>query len=459
MPVNILNLPGLRVSDFKETEAEYHVRAEPTVISRLCPHCGRSHDTVGHAKKTLIIRDLPSHGKAVAVHLDVPRLKCRPCDKTFTAAVPEIDTSRQMTERLVKWVGRQSLEYTYAEVAKQVRVDEKTIRNVFDEYVAGLEKDFKRETPVWLGIDEIKLKRFRAIFTNLQARSLIDMLPDRYVSTVTAFLASLPDKERITHVAIDCWSGYRRAVQEALPNAKIVVDKFHVLMKANMAFEAVRRKIARESDNGAGLGLKRAHKLFDKRAKDLTDEQYLTVSGWLNTFPLLAAAFDLKERLYAIYDVTTPEEAWGEYLHWESTIPKELAKPFRIVKTVFRNWRPYILNYFDDQRVTNAFTESFNAKVRAVYRNGRGYTFERLRAKVLYTDIFQKRVKVLDQVKVKRRPKFDDVPMGLARATTHYFEMMVSEPAAEYDLKTVARIANLGTDLSTLERHLDSGKF
>jgi hypothetical protein len=93
-----------------------------------------------------------------------------------------------------------------------------------------------------------------------------------------------------------------------------------------MAFEAVRRKIARESDNGAGLGLKRAHRLFDKRAKDLTDEQYLTVSGWLNTFPLLAAAYDLKERLYAIYEVKTPEEAWGEYLHWESTIPSETRK-------------------------------------------------------------------------------------------------------------------------------------
>jgi hypothetical protein len=35
MPVNILNLPGLRVSDFKETDTEYHVRAEPAVISRV----------------------------------------------------------------------------------------------------------------------------------------------------------------------------------------------------------------------------------------------------------------------------------------------------------------------------------------------------------------------------------------------------------------------------------------
>lgn len=450
MPVNILNLSGLDVVDFRETDTEYHVRATPKAISRLCPHCGRSNDTVAHAKRTLVIRDIPSHGKAVVIHLDVPRLKCRQCIQTFTASVPEVDTGREMTERLAKWIGRQSIEYTYAEIAKQVKVDEKTVRNIFDEYVAILAKEYRRETPVWLGIDEIKLKRFRSIFTNLHGRSLIDMLPDRYVSTVTAFLASMPDKDRITHVAIDMWSGYRRAAQEALPNAKIVVDKFHVLMKANMAFEAVRRKIARESSNGAGLGLKRAHKLFDKRAKDLNDEQYLTVSGWLNTFPLLAAAYDLKERLYTIYEVKTSEEAWGEYLHWESTIPSELAKPFRVVKTAFRNWKPYILNYFDDQRVTNAFTESFNAKVRAVYRNGRGYTFERLRAKVLYTDMFQKRARMQEKVRV-RKQKFEDVAM------VRY--MCLATMDDEYETRIQTRVVNLGVDLSTLEQAFDSGKF
>lgn len=456
MPVNFLKLPGLDVIDFKETELETHVRATPSVISRMCPHCGRSHGTVAHARRTLVIRDIPAYGKAVVVHLDVPRLKCRPCNQTFTASVPEVDTTREMTERLATWIGRQSIEYPYSEIAKQVRIDEKTVRNIFDEYVAELAKTHQRETPIWLGIDEIKLKRFRAIFTNLHGRSLLEMLPDRYVSTVTTFLASMPDKNRISHVAIDMWSGYRKAVQVALPNAKIVVDKFHVLMKANVAFEAVRRKIARESDNGAGLGLKRAHKLFEKRAKDLKPDQYLTVSGWLNNFPILAAAYDLKERLYGIYDATTPDEAWGEYLHWESTIPKELAKPFRVVKTAFRNWRPYILNYFDDQRVTNAFTESFNAKVRAVYRNGRGYSFERLRAKVLYTDMFQKRVKMQEKVKV-RKQRFDDVESeGFQRMYLMSYAK-VDEP--EYEVKIQTRVVNLGTDLSTLERFLDEGKF
>ena len=151
-----------------------------------------------------------------------------------------------------------------------------------------------------------------------------------------------------------------------------------------------------------------------------------------------------------IYEVKTPEEAWGEFLHWESTIPSELAKPFRVVKTAFRNWKPYILNYFDDQRVTNAFTESFNAKVRAVYRNGRGYTFERLRAKVLYTDMFQKRARMQEKVRV-RKQKFEDVAM------VRY--MCLATMDDEYETRIQTREVNLGVDLSTLEQAFDSGKF
>ena len=129
-----------------------------------------------------------------------------------------------------------------------------------------------------------------------------------------------------------------------------------------------------------------------------------------------------------------------------------LAKPYRPVKTVFRNWKPYILNYFDDERVTNAFTESFNAKIRRVYRDGRGYTFERLRAKVLFTDKLQKRVPIQVKVKVKKKPKFEEVGMYLM---TH----MVCEERAEYELRIQPRQGNLGTDLSTLVALLDSGQF
>ena len=448
----ILNLSGLRELDLKELESEYHVKAVPVAISRLCPHCGELHRVQKHGSRSMFIRDLPTHGKTMMIHLDVPRLICLACKKTYMAVVAEVDADHAMTVRLVRWMGRQSLEYTYAEMSKQVGVDEKTVRNVFDAYVAELEKKFQRETPVWLGVDEIKLGRFRAIFTNIGDRTLIDMLPDRYSTSIERFMSSLPNKERITHVACDMWRPYRQAAQKVLPQAKIVVDKFHVVSKANAAFDSVRRGIAKADPKRQGAGLKKAHKLFDKRVADLNNEQYLTVSGWLNSFPLLATAYDLKERLYKIYDVETKEEAWGEYLVWEASIPPELAKPFWPVKTAFRNWKDWILNYFDDHRITNAFTESFNAKVRKVYRDGRGYTFERLRAKVLFTDRLQRRVSVQEKVRIRKKQRFEDVgtePM--------MYYMGAFDDGYETRIKT--RPANLGTDLPTLLLFLDSGDF
>lgn len=71
---NILNLPGLRVLDMKELDTEFHVKAEPVAVSRMCPHCGKSNNTIGHGKLPLFVRDIPTLGKSMMIHLDAPRL-------------------------------------------------------------------------------------------------------------------------------------------------------------------------------------------------------------------------------------------------------------------------------------------------------------------------------------------------------------------------------------------------
>jgi len=78
--------------------------------------------------------------------------------------------SSRSNDSIYRWVGRvltigrQGLDYPFTEIAKQVGVDEKTIRAIFAEYVKELEKDFKRETPVILGLDEIYLSTPRCAF-------------------------------------------------------------------------------------------------------------------------------------------------------------------------------------------------------------------------------------------------------------------------------------------------------
>ena len=64
-----------------------------------------------------------------------------------------------MTSRLVKWVGKQAIKRTFASIAEEVGIDEKSVRSVFRDYINELEKTVRFETPKWMDIDEIHLIR------------------------------------------------------------------------------------------------------------------------------------------------------------------------------------------------------------------------------------------------------------------------------------------------------------
>jgi len=50
-----------------------------------------------------------------------------------------------------------------------------------------------------------------------------------------------------------------------------------------------------------------------------------------------------------------------------------------------KNWRKEILNYFDHP-ITNAYTEGVNGVAKVMNRMGRGYSFEVIRARVLFNE-------------------------------------------------------------------------
>jgi len=89
-----------------------------------------------------------------------------------------------MTKRLLKSIQEQSMSKTFVEVAESVGVDEKTIRNVFKDYVALKEREYQFETPKWLGIDEIHIiRRPRLVLTNIERRTTSSLTVTRKQSS------------------------------------------------------------------------------------------------------------------------------------------------------------------------------------------------------------------------------------------------------------------------------------
>jgi hypothetical protein len=102
------------------------------------------------------------------------------------------------------------------------------------------------------------------------------------------------------------------------------------------------------------------------------------------------------------------------------------------------NWHDDIFAYFDHP-ITNAYTESLNNLIRVVNRVGRGYSFEALRAKILFTEGFQK-------IK-KPRYQRQRIPEG-AMGRMPFYGVAESGPATNY-----------GVDISTLVKEIEAGRL
>jgi transposase len=143
------------------------------------------------------------------------------------------------------WIGAQSLKRVFAAIAEEVGTDEKTVRNTFRDYIRELEKSTTFATPHSLGSMRYTSSGPRCVLTNVQERTIIDLLSDRSKVAVSQRLFAFRDKNYIRLVTMDMWRPYRDAVRAILPKATVVVDKFDVLRTANDGIEQLRNWLSR----------------------------------------------------------------------------------------------------------------------------------------------------------------------------------------------------------------------
>jgi transposase len=384
LDMNLLNDSDWLVHSKEETPAEITVSATYQPIPACCPHCGVIEKPLKHGVQEQRYRDAPSFGKHVLIQAFRQRYRCRSCKRTFLQPLP-VDEDRRMTKRCVQFIESRCLNQTFTALALEVGVVEGTVRNVFHAYIARMKETVTTITPEWLGIDELwLLRKPRAIITNVKENTLIDILADREKTTIQRYLQLMPDRSRIEVVTMDMWKPYRDAVRVILPDADVVVDKFHVVKMANYSVDQMRKELREGMDEKARKQLMRDRRLLFKRKAKLTPMQELTLETWLGNMPRLKAAYDAKEAFYDLWDAETSELFISRYAEWRDSMNPDLHRVFKELLTAVSNWENEIAAYFT-HRATNAYTEALNGLVKIANRTGRGYSFDVIRAKMLYT--------------------------------------------------------------------------
>jgi transposase len=286
---------------------------------------------------------------------------------------------------------------TVADVSRKHGLSEESVEGIVERYLA---KQIDWSTLEWLGvvgIDEIALRQghrdFVVIVTSRDAEGrlrVLGVLADRRKETVVAFLNAIPErlKATIEQVCTDMYEGFINAAHEELPEADVVVDRFHVAKAYRGCADAVRKqelkRLKQELPKAEYEALtKETRWPFRKPWKTLNSEERQRLERLFEHAPALGAVHLMREILTVIFDTAESKAQATEWLGmWREFLTHHAIEGFDSFLTTLDNHLDEITNYFL-HRQTSGFVEGFNNKIKVLKRRCYGlfnlsHLFQRL---------------------------------------------------------------------------------
>lgn len=126
---------------------------------------------------------------------------------------------------------------------------------------------------------------------------VLDVLPNRERATLEKWLDGLSVEQRqaIRVVNVDMWEPYTLAVTAKLPQATIVVDRFHVMKNLNHCLTQARREIQSQAPEEVKAQLKGSRWVLVKNQKDLNEKECAKLQTIYRVSPELKTCHELKE--------------------------------------------------------------------------------------------------------------------------------------------------------------------
>lgn len=382
---DLLRLDGMMVFEVNEwpTEVWIEVMTKPSALEHYPPTLFCVPAPNGYVEKAKF-RDFPLQGDRVWIEFARQKFRCNGhCKKTWNEVTRQFDDDHRVTSRFKRYIEQRSVKHSFLDAADICEVDRKLVERVFDGYAKRHLKDYYYDMPRVLGLDEKYLKgRPKFVVGDVENRFMLDMQPTRLKEDITPYFEKMDDRHKVEVVCQDMYSPYRQVTKKMFKNAVTVVDKFHVVKLANEGVDSVRKMIQKDLSDNERIALKRIHNNLLARSDNPKKGVKFYQNSIFEKYPAIHQAYLIKERLYELYDAPDRPEAEKALTDWVNHMPQEFEPHFSRALSAVKNWRPWILRYFE-YPFTNAYIETLNGLIDEMNRVGRGYKFETLRAKAL----------------------------------------------------------------------------
>lgn len=362
----LLGLEDVIVKNVYENERGYNIEIELARREHICPCCGRKTNKI-HDYRIQEVKDVSMRGSPTYLLLKKRRYVCESCKKRFYEENDFLPRYHRVTNRLAAHIITEFGKLRSAkEIGREHNVSGQTALRYFK-----LVNYTCKELPAVLSMDEFKGdaggEKYQTIIANACEKKIADILPNRKKSDLIRYFRSFENRKDVKYVVIDMNKNFRDVAETCFPNAKIVIDRYHVTRQAMWALERVRKAEQKALSDPWRRFCKRKRWLLYKDKSELKPEALENLRTFLGLSTRLEIAYDLKndflEFMHSPDSATAKERLKLWLFHAENADLPE----FRDCIRAMLNWSEFILNSFDVP-YSNGFTEGCNNKTKVLKR-------------------------------------------------------------------------------------------
>jgi len=315
------------------------------------------------------------------------RYRCRYCEVavTTTERAEWYDAKAGCTKAYAEFLLLERVNGPLQDVAKKHGVTYDVVRGILKRYLRGEVEWSQIKALGLLGVDEISLLKGHADFvTRLSAHDetgkpiVLAVLKGGEKKPRVDVLKTIPKRlqETIKEVCPDLYEGFINAVEEGLPPAKIVADRFHIAKLYRAAVDAWRKIEMKELKailtKEEYARLKGVLGALQKRHENLEPEEQALLDGLFEASPSLPKAYNLREKLTRLFDKKHSKKSGRRAIRrWMAAVRESGLNCFDNFLTPLENRMDLITNYFIS-RSSSGWVEGLNNKIKVLKRRAYG---------------------------------------------------------------------------------------
>lgn len=339
-----------------------------------CPECDSP--CPGYDHQTRRWRHLDTCQYRTVLEAKIPRCECAE-HGVRQIRVPWSEPGNRFTmlfERLaIDWM----VEAGRATVARRMGLSWEEANGIMQRAVArGLARRTSEEVTA-IGVDEKSFQKrheYVTIVCNLDTGRVMHVADGRSKAALDSYYEGLTDEQTqaLQAVAMDMHDPYVTSTRQAVPDATIVFDKFHIAKHLSEAVDKVRRAEHKELSAQGDDSLKGSRYHWLRNPLNETAKQKAAAAPLRKRNCKTARAWAIRETFADFWEYRYPGVARKYFARWYSWAIRSRLDPIKKVARMLKRRFENIISYLT-YPITNATSESLNSKIQWIKYTARGF--------------------------------------------------------------------------------------